>query len=149
MSTEQGQKRAGRIGHWVLLATGLVAGCGPASATLPDTGARAVAQGYVEALRYRDWPRAYAALHPDSRSRYSAEQFARLAAQYRSGLGLEPEEVHVRSCEEQETRAVAHVVFTGRGGSRHRPAKDTLLLRRQEAGWGVVLPRDFGQGRTR
>src|SRR3954467_12710922 len=103
---------AGRIWGCALLVAAGVAGC--AGTTTPRRGGPEEAvQGYFEALCRQDWPRAYAALHPDSRSRCSAEQFARLAKNYRRDLGFEPEEVRVRSCEEHGTEAVAHVVLLG------------------------------------
>ena len=131
---------------WVLLAAGAVAGCNSAPPPA-DTGAREVVEQYCAALLQRDWERAYAALHPDSRAGCSAEQFARFAARYRRDLGFEPEPVHVRFCQELGTRAVAHIVWKGQKAARERFYKDTVALRQTQPGWGVVLPRGFGQGR--
>lgn len=130
-----------------LLAAG-AAGCGQGEAAT-GTGAREAAQRYYEALRQHDWSTAHAALHPDSRARCNSAQFARLAARYRNDLGFEPEAVRVRFCDEQPTRAVAHVVYTGRARDRRRSYKDAVVLRPGATGWGVVLPRDFGQARPR
>ncbi len=125
------------------------AGCRWAPPPAAGTGAHEAVQGYYEALLRQDWPRAYAALHPDRRARCSAEQFARLAAQYRRNFGFEPQRVQVRSCEEHGLEAIAHVLFTGRAAAHHRSYKDGITLRRTATDWGVVLPAHFGQVRTR
>jgi hypothetical protein len=124
-----------------------MAGCRSAPAPSPGTGAREVARGYYEALIRQDWATAYAALHPETRSRYGLGQFTRLARNYRRNLGFEPEAVHVRSCEEHGAEAVAHVALTGRAAERHRRYQDGTALRRSAAGWGVVLPDHFGRTR--
>jgi hypothetical protein len=121
-------------------------GCGPAQPTAPNTGAADAARGYYEAIRGRDWQRAYCLLHPDSRSRWDADGFARAADDYRRRLGFEPAAVHVRSCEEQGDEAKAHVVFSGSAGGKQQHFKDAAALRRSATGWGVVLPSQFGRG---
>src|SRR5438105_2823170 len=96
-----------------LLLLPALAGCGPAEPTTPHTGAEEAARDYYQAIRLRDWRRAYGLLHPDSRGRWQADGFARVAEDYRRRIGFEPEAVHVRSCEEQGDEAKAHVVFEG------------------------------------
>jgi hypothetical protein len=125
-----------------LLATLLAAGCGHGNAE--GTGAEEVTRTYFEALCRRDWPAAFAALHPDSR-RAGEKAFSRLAASYRRGLGFEPGEVRIRSCEEHGDEAVAHVVITGQVSNRHRSFKDAVVLRHGPGGWGVVLTPRFGR----
>jgi hypothetical protein len=93
----------------------------------------------------QDWTSAYAALHRDSRKGCSAEQFARRATAYRQNLRLEPDAVRVRSCEEHGDEAVAHVVVTGRSGPEARSYKDAITLRRDDTGWAIVLPPNFGR----
>ncbi len=134
---------------WAVAATAALAGCGPATSTPAGTGARETAESFYEAVIRQDWPAAHAALDPDVRKRLSPEQFARLAAQYRRGLGLEPEAVHVRSCEEHGTEAIAHVTLTGRGPTGHGQYRDSVLLRKNGSTWGVVLPPNFGQAKHR
>src|SRR5262245_7167342 len=95
----------------LLLLAGL-AGCSRTPEPPTGTGAKEAVRSYFEALMRRDWQQAYAALHPDSRKRYTPEQFALLAQAYRQNLGFEPQELHVRSCEEQGARAIAHIAFT-------------------------------------
>jgi hypothetical protein len=122
-------------------------GCATEPGPRPGTGAAEAARDFFGALCQRDWPRAYGLLAPETRRRWSAEQFAGLATNYRKAIGMDPAAVHVRSCEEQGSEAVAHVVLTGAPG--HAQHKDAVALRRSEAGWGVHLPRNFGQQRLR
>ena len=131
-------------GSLLLLA---LVGCGPSGPTTPHTGAEEAARDYYEAVRARDWGRAYDLLHPDSRRRWPADGFARLAADYRRRIGFESEAVQVRSCEEQGEQAKAHVVFEGNAAGKRRYFKDAAELRRSAAGWGVVLPQRFGRPR--
>jgi hypothetical protein len=70
-------------------------------------------QRYCEALLEKDWARAYAALHPDSRARYGINQFVHLAERYRRDHGFEPEFARIRFCQEQGTRAIAHIMWKG------------------------------------
>jgi hypothetical protein len=131
--------------HW--LAGWVVAaalGCGGAT-THNRTGAEEAAHGYYEALLHQDWPRAYAVLHPDSRKRFTGEQFARLAQAQRKRLGFEPQEVKVRSCEEHGSSAVAHVVLLGPASAKRHTFQDAVALRQGPAGWAVVLPPRFGE----
>jgi hypothetical protein len=114
-----------------------------------DTGSRASVKGFYEALLRQDWPAAYALLHADSKAKCNEEQFARLAAQYRRSIGFEPDAVHVRSCEEHTTEAVAHVVLTPAGESGQRYFKEATTLRQGRDGWGVVLSANFGQRASR
>lgn len=128
---------------WVVLVA--LAGCSSRSPGPPDTGARAVVQDLFEGLVQQDWGRAYAAVHPDQRIRLTEEQFTRLAQKYRIGLAFEPATVHVRSCEEHGQEALAHVILTGRQGTRQRLFKEGAILHTGPSGWGVVLPASFGQ----
>jgi hypothetical protein len=130
-----------------VLALMALAGCGTARPTTPHPGAEEAARGYYEAIRLRDWGRAYELLHPDTRGRWTAEGFARAGAEYRRRLGFEPEALHVRSCEEQGDEAKAHVVFEGHVAGKQKLFKDAAELRRSASGWGVVLPQRFGSGR--
>jgi hypothetical protein len=125
-----------------------LAGCAAPPQPRVDTGSRAVVQAYYGALVRRDWPAAYATLHPDSRQRLSLEQFTRAVENHRRALGFEPEEFHLNSCEEHDAEATAHVLLTGVGGKK-LTAKDAVALKHGEAGWGVVLPGNFGAGRGR
>jgi hypothetical protein len=104
---------------------------------------------YYEAVLRQDWGRAYTTLHAESRARCSAEQFTRLAQSYRRDLGFEPEEVHVRSCEEHGTEAVAHVMITGRSEGKQRHYRDAVTLRQSGSQWGIVLTSGFGRSPSR
>jgi len=113
------------------------------------TGAREAVQNYYDALLRQDWAQAYAGLHPDSRGHWNAEEFSRRASAYCRGLDFEPQEVRIRSCEEHEAEAIAHVVLAGRSSSQPRSYKDSLVLRFSGGQWGVVLPADFGRAKNR
>ena len=136
-------------GLWLLgaLVTAGACGCtGPASAPA-GTGAREAALAFFRGVVRRDWGAAHAALDAGSRARVSPERFATLAGAYRAGLRFEPSGVQLSSCAEQDERAVAHVVLTGRA-SAHQRFKDTVILRRGPDGWGVVLPSHFGRSKS-
>jgi hypothetical protein len=120
-------------------------GCGKGATPPSDTGSAGAARDYGEAVCQRDWPRAYTLLHPDSRRRFSADQFTRLAANYRQGIGFEPEKVHLRAHEERGDEAIIHLNFTGLAGGKRKFYKEALQLRRDGTQWLVVLPPRFGQ----
>jgi hypothetical protein len=130
---------------WALAVALAAAGCHRAPARPAGTGARQVAQDYGTALLRRDWERAYGLLDAECRARCSEEVFARLAEGYRSGLGFEPQEIHLGACQEQGGEAVAHYTFNGWEAGRHRKYKDAVRLRKNDAGWGVVFGANFGR----
>ncbi len=122
----------------------LAAGCGgPAAEPRADTGARAAARGFFEAVAKQDWAAGYAALYPDGRKGVSEADFARRGAAYRRKLGFEPATVRVPVCEERGDAATARVELSGPGGAKHH-YKDAVTLTRDGAGWRVVLPAKFG-----
>jgi hypothetical protein len=135
----------GRRLRFALAVLVVAAGCNSSPTPPADTGARAAAQQFFDALIQQDWPRAYETLHPDSRAAYDLERFTARAKNYRRHLGFEPREVHVRSCEEQGGEAVAHVVLNGSGGQY----KDAAALRLTADGWKVVLSAQFGRFRAK
>jgi hypothetical protein len=97
----------------------------------------------------KDWPKAYSALHPNSRSRLSADQFARLAEKYRNSLGFEPEAVHIRAWDEQGAEATVHIVLTGQATAKGHRYKDAIRLQRGGEVWGIILPQNFGRATGR
>src|SRR5262249_28942169 len=111
------------------------------------TGARECVQVYFESILQQDWPKAYAALDPQSRGRCSQQQFSLLARNYRTSLGFEPEEINVWACEERGAEATAHIVLTGRTGTQERRYKDGVTLRRGNDAWHVILPPKFGRAK--
>jgi hypothetical protein len=96
-----------------------------------------------------DWPGAYACLHFESQATVLADRFASLAKAYRDAFGFEPKGVAVRACDVRGDEAIAHVVFRGRSASGQRFYKDGLVLRRNDLGWRVVVPSNFGLHRER
>jgi hypothetical protein len=105
-----------------------------------------VALAFEEAIIAKDWPRAYGLLALESKERTSSDQFARLAQQYRAGLGFEPATAHVVACEEHGEEAIAHLTINGKGPHRGR-FKDDLQFRRTGQAWGVVMSASFGRSR--
>jgi hypothetical protein len=124
----------GRRGFAGAVLLAVAAGCGPSHTGQSGTGAEAVVRDFYDALLRQDWDRAYAALDDDSRASVGPGQFAQLARQYCDGLGFDPEGVRVRSCEEHDEEAVAHVVFTGRAASHERRYDDGATLRKGAGG---------------
>ena len=124
----------------------LVAGCGRSSEPAPlDTGARDAVRGFYDSLIQKDWPGAYARLHPDSTKALAATEFHRRAEAYRAKLGFEPARVAVRTCEEHGDEATARVDLSGPGGGSRHHYEDNLFLRRHDGQWRVLLPARFGQ----
>src|SRR5437867_1565644 len=76
----------------------------------PGTGARECVRAFFQAIIEEDWQRAYEKTAPESQKAATLEQFARLARAYRVSLGFEPEELHLRACQEHDSEAIAHVV---------------------------------------
>jgi hypothetical protein len=140
-----------KVARWPLVAFVLaaLAGCGRGPAPANGTGAREAAAEFCQALLQKDWPRAYRALHPDSAGRFAEGHFSILATRYVNDMGLAPEEMAVRSCDEQGAKAVAHVHFRGHADSKLRFYKETVVLRKGAQGWGVVLPSQFGRAKQR
>ena len=133
----------------ILLAGSLLIGCSRSLEQPTGTGAKECAQAYYDTLIKQDWPRAYAILDPESRERCASHRFSRLALSYPSGLGFEPDTVHIRACDERGTEATAHVILTGRAGVNAHRYKDAITLHRGEDGWRVVLPSNFGKAKKR
>jgi hypothetical protein len=132
---------------WTLLAllAGL-SGCNSTPAEPPaGTGASEAVKSYYEGLIRQDWQQAYLVLHPDNQKRLSSQEFTLLAQAYRSSLGFEPDELHVQSCDEKGSEALAHVVLTGHNASKEMRYKDAIALRHGADGWRVVLPATFGR----
>ncbi len=138
-------------GRWLLglLVGSLLTGCSRSPERPPGTGAKECAQGYYEALVQQDWPKAYAALDPQSQKRCTSQQFSRLAQSYRSGLGFEPDAVKIWAWDERGAEATAHVVLTGRAATKGHRYKDAVTLHRGGDGWRGVLPPSFGQAKKR
>jgi hypothetical protein len=132
-----------------MLVLGALAGCSATPERPPGTGAKEAVQTYYETLLHKDWRKAYSVLDPSSRSRLSADQFARLAQNYVSRLGFEPEAVHVWACDERDAEATAHVILRGRNAKQERRYKDAITLQRSDDGWHVVLPSNFGRDTKR
>ncbi len=122
-----------------------VAGCSSPAPLPAGTGAAEAAQEFYEAMLHEDWARAYAALDPASRQRLTEQDFARQARAQREAFGFEPKELHIRSCEEQNDRAIAHIVVVGEAPTGRRIYKDDVVLHRGASGWAVMLSSHFGR----
>jgi hypothetical protein len=132
-----------------VLAGSLFIGCERHEEDESGTGSRECVEVFYNALIQQDWMRAYATLDPGNQKADSLQQFSRLAHSYRRNLGFEPETLHIQSCQERGQEAIAHVVLTGRDGDRERRYKDAVTLRRYDAGWRIVLPKNFGRQNKR
>ncbi len=114
-------------------------GCQGESRTVAGTGADKAVRTYFEAIIKQDWNGAYAVLHPETQKKLSLDQFTAKSQQYRSKLGFVPTEVHVQSCTERSSDAVAHLTLTGLPLGKKHSFKEGVTLRRTENGWGMVL----------
>jgi hypothetical protein len=127
-----------------LLAGSLLFGCSRVQDD-PGTGAKECVQKFFQAIIEEDWQRAYENIAPENQKVARLEQFTRLARGYRVSLGFEPAEIHIQACQENGSGAIAHVVLTGRKADQERRYKDAVTLRRYDAGWRIVLPKNFGR----
>jgi hypothetical protein len=120
---------------------GAVLGCASPPPPPQGTGAREAALEFWQAVLAQDWNRAYARLSAPSKQRINPSQFAARAKEYHRQLRFEPKEVKVSACDENGSQALAHVVLIGES----KRYKDGLALQRDDAGWTVDLPANFGQ----
>jgi hypothetical protein len=133
---------------WCLWILAFVAGgCGASDPPPVDTGARDATRTYCGAIVNKNWSNAYALLHHDIQARQSKDEFTLLAQAYRQGVGFDPTEFRIRSCEEHGNEATAQIMLVGRTGSKQRYFKDAVVLRNSGTGWKVILPPQFGQGK--
>ncbi len=122
----------------VAAASLLAVGCSRSAA--PDTGARQVAQHYLDAFCRQDWAGAYQALDAQTRTRFDARQFTAWASGYRARLGFDVETSVVHSCEEVGDQAIANATLGGHKENRQVTKNTAAMLHRGESGWRVVLP---------
>lgn len=118
-------------------------GCSRDAPELADTGARAAARTFFDAIIKKDWRRAHAELA--TRQDSSLAAFISHAEAYRGRLGFEPVEVHIRACEERGDKAIAHVTISGRGEKQTQRYRDGIVLCRESGHWRVILPETFGK----
>jgi hypothetical protein len=123
-----------------LILIGILCGCSRQAEPPKDTGARQCVQSFCEAVIQKDWAKGYAALDPQNQKRYNLQQFSQMAQIYLRGLDFEPETIQVRFCEEHDEEATGHVVLIGRTDGANRRYKDAFLMRKNEDGWGIILP---------
>jgi hypothetical protein len=123
----------------------LTAGCGSRAAPKSRGEAETVLVAFYESVIREDCSAAHALLHSDSRVSCPLEQFSALARVYRRRLGFELQELRVRSCEEHDLDAMAHVLLIGRQEGHERSFRDAITLRRDGETWGIVLPIRFGR----
>jgi hypothetical protein len=84
---------------------------------------------------------------PPAKEKLDAANFQKRAETYCGQLGFKLADVQIRTCEEQGSRAIAHVTLADAAGSRKHNWRDSVALERSEKGWGVVLPAQFGRRR--
>jgi hypothetical protein len=129
----------------VLFLFAVVAGCNQAPPPPEGTGAEEAAQEFYLAMLSGDWAKAYAALDPASRQHLPEQEFNRKARSQRLAVGFEPNEFHVRACEEHGGEAIAHIVVIGETATGRRVYRDDVVLHRGASAWGVVLSEHFGR----
>ena len=133
--------------HFLLILLLAVVGCFRASPSPVKPPSQAVVEEFYRALLRQDWQQAYAVLDPDCQKRWTPQRFTQLARSHISNLGFVPETVHVQSCQENGTTAIAHISFTGHAPSKGWRHRDGITLRQIAGNWLVVLPSNFGQNR--
>ena len=128
----------------LLIALLALAGCGRGAALPAKPASQAVVEEFYGALLRQDWQQAYGVLDPDCQKRWTPQRFAQLARSHISNLGFVPENVHVQSCQENGTSAIAHISFTGHAPSKGWRHRDGITLRQIAGNWRVMLPSNFG-----
>jgi hypothetical protein len=131
-----------------ILAVLLLVGCSVPAPAPEDTGARKAVTDFFEPLITQDWQRGFAVLVPDKKKNQTLEQFKAQALAYRKRIGFDPELVHIRSCEEHNTDATAHLSLIGHVLGQRRMFRESVRLQRRGSDWFVVPPNHFG-ARTR
>ena len=121
----------------------MAAGC-RSKPTTPPAGAKEKAFEFFEAIRLRNWSSAFATVDRTTRPDLTADTFDALTERYRKSIGFEPEQVNVTACDEHGESATAHIVFIGHS-AMHQRFKDGITLRRDNSGWLVILPNNFGR----
>jgi hypothetical protein len=58
-------------------------------------------------------------------------------------LGFAIDKVHVRSCDEQDGRAIAHLTLSDKSASRKQSYRESVGLQWDNGRWVVVLPKSF------
>jgi hypothetical protein len=129
----------------IALCAMLVAGCDSAPTSASNGSAETVLVAFYEAIVRQDWNAAHELLHADNKAVCPLLEFVPRARAYYQRLGFAPEGARVRSCEEQDDVAVAHVLLVGHRDGRERTFRDAITLRRDSAGWRIVLPSRFGR----
>jgi hypothetical protein len=129
---------------WPLLAA-ILSGCQtPAPPTLEDTGSTEVVKLFFEGLVKQDWAQSFAVLTAERQKTISLDQFRRQAQAYCKRLGFEPQEVHIRSCEEHGTEAIAHLSLVGHVQGQRKQFRESVVLKKSANRWQVVPPNHFG-----
>jgi len=131
--------------RWLLIVSLALAGCGRGAALPANSASKAVVEDFYGALLRQDWQQAYGFLDPDCQKRWTLQQFTQLACSHIRNLGFVPENVHVQSCQENGTSAIAHIAFTGHAPSKGWRHRDGIVLRQIADNWRVALPPNFGQ----
>src|SRR5262249_10985172 len=128
----------------MLILCGASAGCRSSAPERPKgTGARESVQKYFDALAQQDWDTAYAQLHGDTQKLMDRPAFERQGHAYFKRFGFQPAHVFIRSCDEQDDKATAHINLSETKGSTQNRYREAVVLKRAATGWGIVLPANF------
>jgi hypothetical protein len=123
----------------------LFGGCHEPALAPAGTGAQETAEAFFQALIRKDWGAAYETLHPDSRRGLDVNRFAELARAHRQEWAFEPGSLAVRSCEEHDGVALAHVNIIAAAPDSHQHHRDAISLHRSKDSWRIILPPGFGR----
>ena len=136
-----------RIRHFflILLLCFANSACRQKTPTPTGTGTHAVVASYFDALVKQDWDGAYAQLHADTRKQMDRSEFERRARGYCQQLGFPLGAFFVRSCDEQGTKAIAHVTLSDANNSAKHRYREGVVLQSTANGWAIVLPANFGK----
>ena len=122
-----------------------LSGCSRTEEKPPGTGAREVAIEFFEGLSRGDWETSYDFLSHQAQKAQSLASFTSSAKNYTTNVGFPIAKIFVRSCEEQNDTAIAHLTLADESNSRKFSFKESVVLQKSENKWAITLPEKFGR----
>jgi len=133
------------VASYLVSSACLLVGCGAKPEPPAGTGAREAVSEFFDALAKREWNAAYDRVAAESRKHTDRAAFAQRADRYVRGLGFDFAKAHLRTCDEQGEKAIAHLNLSNAAGNRKHSYRESIMLQRDGDRWGVVLPSNFGR----